>query len=694
MYFREIILGGEMQNFKTGNIRNVLLLSHTGTGKTSLAEAMLFDAKAITRTGKVEDGNTVTDFEPEEIRRQSSTSTALAPFEWNNTKINLIDAPGYFDFIGEVKAALRVADAAIIVVCAASGVEVGTEIFWDYVESINLPRIVFINKFDRENADFSKVMTQIEEKFGRKCVSIQLPIGAEDNFQGVIDLVTLQPSDDAKTDAVPQDQIDSFKEKLIEGAAEVDDDLATKYLEGEELSEDEIRTALRTGTHENKVVPVLVGTATNNKNITDLMDAICEYLPSPKDKGKVQVQSGDKEETLDPDENAPTSAFVFKTSTDPYVGKLNFVRVFSGAIDADSSIWNCTKSKSERIGQLNSMRGKTQEPISRLVAGDIGVMTKLSDTSTGDSIGTQDHPVTFDSIDFPVPNLTCSVQPRTKADIEKMGSSLSKLGEEDPSLYIGRDPGTGEVIVSGYGEAQMEILVGKMKRKFGLDADLAIPKIPYKETITTPAKAEYKHKKQTGGHGQFGHVLIELEPLPRGDGYQFTSTIVGGTIPKNYIPAVEKGVNEALSDGVLAGSPIVDMKVNLYDGSFHAVDSSDMAFKIAGSHALKKGMAQANPVLLEPIMNIKISIPDAYTGDVMGELNGRRARISGMNPENGVSVIEAQAPLSEIQRYSIDLRSMTQGRGSYTIEFSHSEQVPAHVAQGIIDAYTKQKEKG
>lgn len=687
-------MGGKMQNFKTENIRNVLLLSHTGSGKTSLAEAMLFNSKAITRIGKVEDGNTVSDFEPEETKRQSSTSTTLAPCEWEKTKINLIDTPGYFDFIGEVKAALRVADAAIIVVCAASGVEVGTEVFWDYVNSIDLPRIVFINKIDRENADFSKVMAQIEEKFGRKCVPIQLPIGAENNFQGVLDLVTLQSSGDAKADAIPQDQIDSAREKLVEGAAEVDDDLTTKYLEGEEFSEEEIRTALRTGTHENNIVPVLVGTATHNKGITDLMDAICEYLPSPKDRGKVQVHSGDKEEALDPDENAPTSAFVFKTSTDPYVGKLNFVRVFSGAIDADANIWNSTKNKSERMGQLTLMRGKTQEPMTRLVAGDIGVMTKLADTSTGDTISSQDHPVSFDPIVFPVPNLVFSLHPRTKADIEKMGTSLSKLGEEDTSLSIGRDPDSGEILVSGYGEAQMDILVGKLKRKFGLDADLSIPKIPYKETITTPAKAEYKHKKQTGGHGQYGHVLIELEPLPKGSGYQFTSTIVGGTIPKNYIPAVEKGVNEALSDGVLAGSPIVDMKVNLYDGSFHAVDSSDMAFKIAGSHALKKGMSLANPVLLEPIMNIKISIPDAFTGDVMGDLNSRRARISGMNPENGISVIEAQAPLSEIQRYSIDLRSMTQGRGSYTIELSHLEEVPAHIAQGIIDAAVKEKDKG
>ena len=682
-----------MSDFRTEDIRNVLLLSHTGSGKTSIAEAMLFNGKVITRLGKVDDGTTVSDFEPEETKRRSSTSTSLAPVEWGKAKINMIDAPGYFDFVGEVISALRVADAGLIVICAASGVEVGTEMVWEYANGVNLPRMIFVNKIDRENGDFFKVMEQVEEKFGRMCVPIQLPIGAEDNFQGVFNLITLKPEGDAKADSIPQDQIDTFREKLVEVVAEVDDDLTMKYLEGEALTEDEIREALRTGVRENKIVPVLVGSALQNKNVAELMDAICEFCPSPKGRGKTEVRKGDSQESLDPDQNAPTSAFVFKTSTDPYVGKINYIRVFSGSIHADSSIWNSSKSKSERIGQLNMMRGKTQEPISRLVAGDIGVVTKLAETSTGDTISSQDNSVTFDPIKYPVPNLKFSVQPKTKADVDKLGSSLAKIIEDDPSVLIQRDPDTGETIISGYGEAQIEIVVGKMKRKFGLDTELSTPKIPYKETITTGVKAEYKHKKQTGGHGQYGHVLIELQPLPRSEGYKFTSTIVGGTIPKNYIPAVEKGVNEALSEGVLAGSPIVDMQVNLYDGSFHAVDSSDMAFKIAGSHALKKGMADANPVLLEPIMNVKITIPDAYTGDVMGDLNGRRARISGMIPEGGVSIIETQAPLSEMQRYSIDLRSMTQGRCSYIIEFSHYEDVPAHVTQNIVAASTKEKEK-
>lgn len=682
-----------MQEYRTENIRNVILLSHTGAGKTSLAEAMLFNSKAITRLGKVDDGSTTTDFEPEELKRRSSISTALAPVEWKNTKINVIDVPGYFDFIGDVKAALRVADAGLIVVCAASGVEVGTEHAWQYADETNLQRIVFVNKIDRENADFSKVLSQLEKKFGRKCVPVQLPIGAESNFQGVFDLIAQKAVGGAKADALPKDQVKAFREKLVEGVAEVSDELMTKYLEGEEITEDEIRTALRTGTRQNKVVPVLVGTALRDKCIPELLDAICEYAPSPKDKGKVVVHGRDGDESLEPDENAPLAAFVFKTTTDPYVGKINYVRVFSGAIAANAPIWNVVKGKSERIGQLNVMRGKTQEPITRLVAGDIGAITKLAETSTGDTIASQDHPVRFDPISYPVPNLNLAVRPKTKADVEKMGTSLTRLSEEDPSITIRRDLDTVEMIVSGYGDTQMEILVAKMKRKFSVDAELANPKIPYKETITTPAKAEYKHKKQTGGHGQYGHVYIDVTPLPKGSGTEFTESVVGGAIPRNYIPAVEKGVKEGLAEGALAGYPIVDLRVNLYDGTYHAVDSSDMAFKIAGLHALKKAVSLARPTLQEPIMNVKIRVPDSYTGDVMGDLNGRRARISGMSQESGMSVIEAQAPLAEMQRYSVDLRSMTQGRGNYTIEFSHYEDVPAHVLQAIVDATNKEKEK-
>ncbi len=678
-----------MQDYKTENIRNVILLSHTGAGKTQLTEAMLFDTNVITRMGTVTDGNTVSDFEPEEIKRNSSTSTAIAPVEWAKTKINVIDTPGYFDFMGEVKSSLRAADGAVIVICAASGVEVGSEFAWDYVEKANLPRIIFVNKIDRENADFARTLQEIQEKLGRKCVPVQIPIGSQDNFKGIIDLITGKPVGDTSTDSVSQDEIDAFREQLVEGAAECDDDLATKYLEGEELSVEEINKALHAGTSSGMIVPVLVGSALKDKNITELMDAIREYLPSPKDRGTIKAG----ETSLEPDENAPTSAFVFKTNTDPYVGKMNYMRVFSGIINSDSSVWNSTKDKAEKIGQINTIRGKTQESTSRIVAGDIGVVTKLTDTSTGDTLCSQDNHVQFDAINLLIPNLNFSIHPKTKADVDKMGTILSKVIEEDPSLILQRDMRTGETILSGYGEAQMDVTLSKMKNKFGLEAELETPKLPYRESITTPTKAEYKHKKQTGGHGQFGHVLIDLEPMDKGGSYEFESKIVGGTIPKNYIPAVEKGVVEGLASGVLAGYQIVDLKITLYDGSFHAVDSSDMAFKIAGMQAIRKGVADANPILQEPIMDVKITVPDAYTGDVMGDLNSRRARIAGMNPENGISTIDATVPLSEIQRYSIDLRSMTQGRGSFTMEFNRYEQIPVHLAQKIIDEATKEKEK-
>ncbi|MFA4836338.1 MAG: elongation factor G, partial [Dehalococcoidia bacterium] len=403
-------------------------------------------------------------------------------------------------------------------------------------------------------------------------------------------------------------------------------------------------------------------------------------------------QGAKAEESLEPADNAPLAALVFKTSTDPYVGRMNYLRVFSGVINSDSSVWNARKGKAERVGQLYTMRGKTQEPTSRIAAGDIGVVAKMAETSTGDTLANQDHPVSLAPIVYPVPNLSVAVYPKTKADFDKLGTVLSKLSEEDPTLTLRRDADTGELVLTGYGEAQLEVIADKMKRKFNLQTELTTPKIPYKETITTSVKSEYKHKKQTGGHGQYGHVFIEIEPMPKGSGYEFAEKVVGGSIPKNYIPAVQKGVSESLSQGVLTGCPIVDLKVTLYDGSVHAVDSSDMAFRIAGSCALKKGLAQANPVLLEPMVNVKITVPDSYTGDVMGDLNGKRARISGMNSQNGINVIEAQAPFAETQRYSIDLRSMTQGRGSYTIEFSHYEEVPAHVAQRVIDGLAKEKE--
>jgi len=680
-----------MEKYRTEQIRNVVLLSHTNAGKTSLCENMLFQAKAISRLGRVDDGTTTSDYEPEETKRKISINLSLLPFEWNKTKVNLIDSPGYPDFVGEVKAALRAADGAIVVVSAASGVEVGTELVWKYADDRALPRILFVNKIDRENADFFKTVEQLSTRFGRKCVPIQLPIGAESKFEGVIDLIGKA----AKPPPSLADKVAGFREKLVESVAETDDTLITKYLEGTELTEDEVLRALRAATINGKLVPVLAGSALQSKGIAELMESILNYLPSPKDKGKVTAKNAQtqQDEEVEPDESAPLAALVFKTTADPYVGKLTYLRVYSGVIKSDSSVWNATKKRAERIGQLYMIRGKSQEAVPQITAGDIGAVAKLAETGTSDTLSSKDHPLALSPIEFPQPTLSVSVQPKTKADLDKLGSSLTRLTEEDLTLAVRKDLDTAETVLSGMGESHFEVSAEKMKRKFGVEVRIETPKIPYRETITMPVEAEYKHKKQTGGHGQYGHVWLRLEPLPRGSGAEFASKVVGGSVPKNYIPAVEKGVNEGLKEGGLAGYPLTDMKVTLFDGSFHAVDSSEISFKIAASYALKKGFSQGQPVLLEPIMNVHITIPDNFTGDVMSDLNSKRARVMGMSPGGGINHIDAQAPLAEMLKYATDLRAITQGRGTYTMEYSHYEHVPAHVAQKIIAESKKEPEK-
>jgi elongation factor G len=680
-----------MEKYRTEQIRNVVLLSHSNAGKTSLCENMLFQAKAINRLGRVDDGTTTSDYEPEETKRKISINLSLLPFEWNKTKVNLIDSPGFPDFVGEVKASLRAADGAVVIVSAASGVEVGTELVWKYADDRELPRIIFVNKIDRENADFFKTVEQLSTMFGRKCVPAQLPIGAESKFEGVIDLL----SKAAKAPQSLADKIASFREKLVESVAETDDNLITKYLEGTELTEDEIRGALRAATIKGKLVPILVGSALQSKGIVELIESILHYLPSPRDTGKIKAQNSQtqQEEEIEPDEAAPLAALVFKTTADPYVGKLTYLRVYSGVINSDSSVWNATKKRAERIGQLYMIRGKSQEAIPQITAGDIGAVAKLAETGTSDTLCSKDHSLALAPIEFPQPTLSVSIQPKTKADLDKLGSSLSRLTEEDPTLAVRKDMDTAETVLSGMGEAQFEVAAEKMKRKFGVEVKIETPKIPYRETITLPVEAEYKHKKQTGGHGQYGHVWLRLEPLPRGSGSEFAQKVVGGSVPKNYIPAVEKGVNEGLKEGGLAGYPLTDMKVTLFDGSFHAVDSSEISFKIAASFALKKGVSQGQPVLLEPIMNVHITIPDNFTGDVMSDLNSKRGRVLGMSPGGGINHIDAQVPLAEMLKYATDLRAITQGRGTYTMEYSHYEQVPAHITQKIIAESKKETEK-
>jgi len=688
-----------MPQHTTEQIRNVVLLSHSGAGKTSLSEAMLYCSGAITRLGKVDQGNTTSDYDPDEVKRKISIYLSLVPCEWQGLKVNLFDTPGYADFVGEVMAAVRVADGAVIVVCAASGVEVGTEMVWDYAEERKTPRLVFVNKIDRENADFLKALEELEANFGKRCLPIELPIGAQDNFQGVVDLVTMKACTQNQEGEIPdslRSQAEGFREKLVEAAAETDDNLIAKYLEGEALTEDEVRQGLRIATLSGQVVPVLVGSALENLGTTRLLDAISYYLPSPRDREQISATNPQlkKEETIALDSTAPLAALVFKTSADPYVGKLTYFRVYSGTLYSDSTVWNAAKNCQERIGQLYVLRGKAQEPVPHLVAGDVGAVAKLAETSTGDTLSGRDHPLALPAIEFPQPSMSVAVHPKTKADLDKLGTSLSRLVEEDPSLQVRREADTMETILSGMGEAHLDVVAEKMQRKFGVSVRIETPKVPYKETITNSTRAEYKHKKQTGGHGQYGHVFLELEPLPRGAGYEFSNRIVGGAVPKNYIPSVEKGVVEALQEGVMAKYPVVDIKATLYDGTYHTVDSSDMAFKIAGAHAVRKGLSEAQPVLLEPIVSMKVTVPESFTGDIMGDLNSKRAKVMGMNQQGGWNVVEAQAPLAEVQRYAIDLRSITQGKGSFQMALSHYEEVPAHIAQRIIAERDKEKDKG
>ncbi|MFH1662665.1 MAG: elongation factor G [Chloroflexota bacterium] len=685
-----------MKQFQPENIRNIVLLSHGGAGKTSLSEAILFTSGEIKRLGRVDTDNTTSDYDPDEIKRKISINLTLLPCQWQDKKINLVDVPGYSDFIGEVRAAVRVCEGSIIIVSAASGIEVGTEQAWEYSEDAGMARLIFINKMDRENANFNKTVEQIQSRFGNKCIPLQIPVGAHNDFKGIIDLLTLKCyiGDKAEESEIPaslKDQADSMREKMVETIAEVDDVMIEKYLGGEEISREELVKSLKKAALSGKIVPVLTGSALQNVAISQLLDAVCNYLPSPSE---AEIVTSDDSKTIDikPDQQSPLAALVFKTSADPYVGKLTYFRVFSGAIDSNSQIWNVNQNSVERIGQLFIIRGKNQEAVPKIEAGDIGAVAKLNITVTGDTLGVQDKPVKIVPTTFPEPVYSVAVHPKTKADLDKLGSALTRMTEEDLTLRMHRDKDTGETILSGMGDTQLDVAAEKMQRKFGVGVELTTPKVPYKETITQPAKAEYKHRKQSGGHGQYGHVLLELTPLPRDSANEFLSTVVGGSVPKNYIPAVEKGVNEAVKEGVLAGFPVVNVKASIYDGSYHPVDSSEICFKIAGAGAFRRGLSEGQPILLEPIMDIKVIVPGDFTGDIISDMNTKRARVHGMNPAGGSNAIEAQAPLAEVLRYAIDLKSITQGKGTFSMEFSHYEEVPAHISQKIIDERKAERE--
>jgi elongation factor G len=672
-------------------IRNVVLLSHQGAGKTSLAEFMLFTSGTIQRLGSVGDGTTTSDYDPLEVERRMGVNLSLLPIQWQGMKLNIIDTPGYADFIGEARSGLRVTEGAIIVICAASGVEVGTEQMWSDTEKGSLPRLIFVNKMDRDNADFLSTLKGIQAKLSQKCLPVQLPIGSQKDFQGIIDLVTMKAyvgadSQEAEIPSSLREQAEASREKLIEAAVEADDELINKYLEGEAINNEEIFAAIRKSTIAGKLVPVFAGSALKGMGTRQIFNGICSYLPSPEENGAIvakNASTGNQEE-IKADSESPLSILVFKTTADPYVGKLSYFRVYSGVVSSSSQVWNANKSSMERIGQLFTMLGKNQQTVAQVTAGDVGAVARLSVTATGDTLCAREHPVILPGIEFPKANFSMAIQPQAKSDLDKMSTVLPRICEEDPSLQIRREADTNEFIISGVGDNHLEIVREKIRRKFGVEVRLDLPMIPYKETITTSTKAEHKHKKQSGGHGQYGHVLLELEPLPRGGGFEFAKKIVGGAIPHNYIPSVEKGVNEARQEGVLAGYPVVDVRVSLYDGSFHPVDSSDIAFKIAGAQALKKGLSQGQPVLVEPIMKLTITMPESYTGDITSDLNTKRGRVLGMNPGNGINVIEAQAPYAELLRYALNLRSLTQGRGSFVMEFDHFEEVPAHISQKII----------
>ncbi len=689
-----------MKEYQTEQLRNVALLSHGSAGKTSLAEAMLLNTGAINRLGNVNEGTTVSDYDEEEIHRHISLSTSLIPCEWDGHKINVLDTPGYLDFVGEVKGAIRVADGALILLDAAAGVEVGTDLVWGYADDENLPRLVFINKMDRENASFQRCLDALKEKFEADFIPIQLPIGSQADFEGVVDLIAMKAylgskAEERESPASLQGEIDDYRLQLIEAAAESEDELIVKYLEGEELTEEEIRRGLKARIADGSVVPVLCGSATANVGVQPLLQALIEYLPSPAEAGRTvgTNPATGEEETLEPNELAPLAVLAFKNLADPYVGKLTYFRVYSGLMESDSRVFNSRSGETERIGQLYILRGKDQIPTDRIRSGDIGAVAKLGNTSTGDTLCDKGHPIVLTPPTFPRPVFSVAVHPKTKSDLDKMSTTLARLVEEDPTLQVAREPSTNQTILSGMGESHVDIATRRLLQKFGVNITTSVPKVPYRETITKTASAQGRHKKQTGGRGQFGDVYIRFEPLPRDSGFEFTDEIRGGTVPNSYIPAVEKGLREIISKGVLAGYPTTDFRAALYYGSYHSVDSSEIAFKLAAHLAFKKGIPDAGPVLLEPIMNFTITIPEGFTGDVLGDLNSRRGRVQGMDQRRGMAIITAQAPLAEMQRYATDLRSITQGRGIYAMEFSRYEKVPSHAAQKIIEEAQREAEK-
>ncbi|QGP93510.1 Elongation factor G [Neomoorella glycerini] len=681
-----------MKVYPSTHIRNVGIVAHGGAGKTSLTEALLYNAGATKRLGRVDEGNTVTDYHPEEIKRKVTINTSLAFAEWQDHKINILDTPGYSDFFGDVVSALRVVDSVLVVVSAVAGVEVQTEVVWEEAEARHLPRLAYVNKMDRENANFQKAVDSMRERLSGRIVPVQLPIGAAETFTGVIDILnqkayTYDSNGNEKEGPVPAEyagEVASLREALVEAAAEGDDELLMKYLEGEELTPEEVRIGLKKAIAEGKVVPVLCGSALKNMAVKPLLDYIVNYLPSPVDvAGKTATEL----------EKESLAVLVFKTLADPYVGRLSMFRVYSGILKSDSSVYNANRESEEKIGQLFALQGKTQVAVTEMRPGDMGAIAKLQVTTTGDTLTSKASPVKLEGINFPEPTLPVAIRPKSKGDEDKLSNALARLLEEDPTLRLSKNTETRETILTGMGESHLDITLERLQRKFGVEVEMSTPRVPYRETIRASVnRVEGKHKKQTGGHGQYGHVFIDMAPLPDKE-FEFTETIFGGAVPRQYIPAVEKGIREAMQEGILAGYPVTNIKVNLADGSYHTVDSSEMAFKIAAGIAFRKAVEQAKPVLLEPIMNVEITVPEQFMGDIMGDLNGRRGRILGMEPQGKNQIIRAQVPLAEMYRYAIDLKSITQGRGHFKMDFAQYEEVPASIAEKIIQEARREKDE-
>lgn len=680
---------------ETKDIRNIALISHGGAGKTSLADAFLFNAKVNTRLGMVDEGTSLLDFEPEELKRKKTLCSSLHHFKWQKCHFNLIDTPGDANFSADVQSCLQVVDTAVVVIDALSGVQVMTEKVWRFAENFALPRVLFINKIDMERSSFSQVLKGIEEILAIKPLVTQLPLGEELSFRGVIDLIAMKAlifDDDASghfsEEPIPEEmkaQAEEMRAKMIEDVAESSDELLEKYLEGADLTSEEIFKALKQGILSCSLFPVLCGSAVKNKALQPLANLIANCFPSPADRSFKGINPAtQKEEERRAGTDDPLAIFVFKTVADPYAGKLTVFRVISGVLNSDSTIYNATKGAKERIGQILKIEGKNQKAINPAIAGDIAAVAKLKETDTGDTCSDEKKPFIYTRVELPEPVMQLALEPKSKGDEDKLISSLARLMEEDPTLRTRRDAQTKEFILEGMGQTHLDVAIEKMQRKFNLSVTVKTPKVAYKETVRGTAKGQGKLKKQSGGRGQYGDCWLEIEPLARGQGFEFASKIVGGVIPRQYIPSVEKGVVEAMKEGILAKYPVTDVKVSVYDGSYHDVDSSDIAFKIAASMGFKKIMAEAKPVLLEPIVNLEITVPDDCMGDVIGDLNGRRGRVSGMEPKINYQIIKAQVPMAEILKYASELTSITGGRGTFTMEFSHYEDVPNQQSEQII----------